>query len=89
MEPVTLVLTVCLATAPEKCREEPLQFQDLRSLINACSSLRCTSPNGPSSIRRFASRSGDAGLRMRAAPSEFLGTPGTRRLNLVGVSPTV
>jgi hypothetical protein len=35
MDPVTLVLTVCLATAPEKCREETLQFQDLKSL-NQC-----------------------------------------------------
>ncbi|MQW88855.1 hypothetical protein [Sinorhizobium saheli] len=32
MGPVTLVMTVCLASAPEKCREENLQLQDLVSL---------------------------------------------------------
>jgi hypothetical protein len=29
---VTLVLTVCLVSAPEKCREETLQLQDPGSL---------------------------------------------------------
>ncbi|THK33613.1 hypothetical protein EHS39_35150 [Ensifer sp. MPMI2T] len=32
MELVTLVMTVCLVSAPERCREESLQLQELGSV---------------------------------------------------------
>ncbi|WP_018237755.1 hypothetical protein [Ensifer sp. BR816] len=32
MGPITLVLTVCLVSAPDRCREETLQLQDIASL---------------------------------------------------------